>query len=218
MQEFIHGDVVERIVSQFEESTSELLKKNLIQCRWAEGCYFSLTEHTKQLLFDDDCIFGLLDDECVVVAERDDGQSDSLTAQPDKEVFYFWRDIEDILLYRSNYEINYGEMEREFMKLVQSCQHIDCCKRLTEQNLNCIDFVFLVVLCSKYIDCMWENQPLNTYYNLVPFQCIDLIVRQFKDKTSDLLLKDLVRMSDDFATVSLTDNAKNLFVDPELMI
>ena len=217
-RDFIHGDVVERIVSQFEESTSELLKKNLIQCRWDEGCNFSLTEHTKQLLFDDDCIFGLLDDECVVVAERDDGQSDSLTAQPDKEVFYFWRDIEDILLYRSNYEINYGEMEREFMKLVQSCQHIDCCKRLTELNLNCIDFVFLVVLCSKYIDCQWEDQPLNTYYNLVPFRCIDLIVRQFKDKTSDLLLKDLVRMSDDFATVSLTDNAKNLFVDPELMI
>ena len=65
---------------------------------------------------------------------------------------------------------------------------------------------------------MWEDQPLNMYYNLVPFQCVDLIVRQFKDKTSDLLSNNLVRMSDDFATVSLTDNAKNLFVDPELMI
>ena len=56
------------------------------------------------------------------------------------------------------------------------------------------------------------------YYNLVPFQCIDLIVRQFKDKTSDLFSNDLVRMSDDFTTVSLTDKAKNLFVNPELMI
>ena len=217
-RDVIHGDVVERIVSQFEESTSELLKKNLIQCRWDEGCNFSLTEHTKQLLFDDDCIFGLLDDDCAVAEENDDKQTDLTAAQLDKEVVYFWRDIEDLLLYRSNYEINYGEMEREFMNLVQSCQHIDCCKRLTELNLNCIDFVFLVVLCSKYIDCMWENKPLNMYYNLVPFQCIDLIVRQFKDKTSDLLRKDLVRMSNDFATVSLTDNAKNLFVDPELMI
>lgn len=160
----------------------------------------------------------MLDDDCAVAEENDDKQTDLTAAQLDKEVVYFWRDIEDLLLYRSNYEINYGEMEREFMNLVQSCQHIDCCKRLTELNLNCIDFVFLVVLCSKYIDCMWENKPLNMYYNLVPFQCIDLIVRQFKDKTSDLLRKDLVRMSNDFATVSLTDNAKNLFVDPELMI
>lgn len=215
---FAYWDVVEKIVSEFQDRTSELQTKNLIQDRWDDHCYFSLTEHAKQLLFDGDPIFGLLDEDSAVAAEIDDEQYDSLTTRADKDAVYFWRSIEDTLQYRSNYSIGYGEMESQLMNLLQSCQHIDCCKRLTELNLNCIDFVFLVVLCSKYIDCQWEDRPLEMYYNIIPFQCIDLIVRQFKDKTSDLLRNDLVRMSDDFATVSLTDNAKNLFVDPELMI
>ncbi len=213
---FIHGNVVERIVSQFEDKTSELLKKNLVQARWDNGCCFSLTEYAMQLLFDGDPIFGLLDDDCAVAAEKDEEQTDSPTAQPDKDVVYFWGDIEDLLLHRSNYNVGYGEMERELMMMVQSCQHIDCCKRLTELKLNCVDFVFLVVLCSKYIECKWEDKSLEMYSDLVTPYCVNLIVRQFKENTSDLLRKDLVRMSDDFSIVSLTDNAKKLFVDPEL--
>lgn len=108
-------------------------------------------------------------------------------------------------------------MEREIMRMVYSCQHLDCCKRLVEQNLNCIDFVFLVVLCSKYIDCEWDGQLLSMYSNLVTPQCVSLIVKQFQNKTSDLLRKKLVSMSDNFAMVSLTNHAKRLFIDPKLM-
>lgn len=54
---------------------------------------------------------------------------------------------------------------------------------------------------------------LSKYSDLVTLQCVSLIVRQFQNKTSDLLRKNLVSMSDNFATVSLTNHAKRLFVD-----
>ena len=101
--------------------------------------------------------------------------------------------------------------------MVYSCQHLECCKRLVEQDLNSFDLVFLVVLCSRCIDYEWDVQSLSMYSDLVTPQCVSLIVRQFQDKTSDLLRKKLVSMSDDYATVSLTSHAKRLFIDPKLM-
>lgn len=213
---YFKGDIIEKIAGQMEDKTSELHTKHLIQMTRDEGCFFSLTEHARQLLFDGDRIMGVLDTDCTFTEDNDDECLVCQTTQQDVDVVSFWWDISHILNKRSAYEIRYGEMERKLMKMVKSCQHLDCCKRLTEQNLNCFDFVFLIVLCSVY-DCQWENHSLNVYKDLMPYQCINLIVSQFEDKTSDLLRKNLVRMSDDFTTVSLTDYAKNLFIDPKLM-
>ena len=210
----LRGDVVEKITAQFEDSSSELYKKNLIQIAWKEDCCFCLTEHARQLLFDDDSIFGVLDADSALSAGIED--EDCLVSQPKRQnlrVATFWKKIGELLHQRSIYEIRYGEFEREIMRMVYSCQHLDCCKRLVEQDLNCIDFVFLVVLCSKYIDCEWNGMLLSKYSGLVTLQCVSLIVRQFQNKTSDLLRKNLVSMSDNFATVSLTNHAKRLFVD-----
>ena len=210
----IRGDVVEKITAQFEDSSSELYKKNLIQIAWKEDCCFCLTEHARQLLFDDDSIFGVLDADSALSAGIED--EDCLVSQPKQQnlrVATFWKKIGELLHQRSIYEIRYGEFEREIMRMVYSCQHLDCCKRLVEQDLNCIDLVFLVVLCSKYIDCEWNGMLLSKYSDLVTPQCVSLIVRQFQNKTSDLLRKNLVSISDNFATVSLTNHAKRLFVD-----
>ena len=210
----LRGDVVEKITAQFEDSSSELYKKNLIQIAWKEDCCFCLTEHARQLLFDDDSIFGVLDADSDLSAGIED--EDCLVSQPKQQnlrVATFWKKIGELLHQRSIYEIRYGEFEREIMRMVYNCQHLDCCKRLVEQDLNCIDFVFLVVLCSKYIDCEWNGMLLSKYSDLVTLQCVSLIVRQFQNKTSDLLRKNLVSMSDNFATVSLTNHAKRLFVD-----
>ena len=214
----IRGDVVEKITAQFEDCSSELYKKDLVQITWKDDCYFSLTEHSRQLLFEDDRIFGVLDADCTLPADIED--EDGIVSQTKEQNFrvaIFWKKINQLLHDRSIYEIRYGEMEREIMRMVYSCQHLDCCKRLVEQNLNCIDFVFLVVLCSKYIDCEWDGQLLSMYSNLVTPQCVSLIVKQFQNKTSDLLRKKLVSMSDNFAMVSLTNHAKRLFIDPKLM-
>ena len=212
----IRGDVVEKVTAQFEDCSSELYKKDLIQITWKDDCCFSLTEHARQLLFDDDRIFGVLDADCTLPA--DIGDEDGIvnqTTQQNFRVATFWKKIHQLLYNRSIYEMRYGEMEQEIMSLVYSCQHLDCCKRLVEQNLNCIDLVFLVVLCSKYIDCEWDGKSLSIFSKLVTPQCVSLIVKQFQDNTSDLFRKKLVIMSDNFSTVSMTNHAKRLFINPK---
>lgn len=214
---YIHGDVIEQLAGQLEDRSSAFCTKQLVQVTRGEECCFSLTEHARLLLFDDDRLFGVLDALSTPVAGNEEEYPSSHSTQQDMDVFAFWGSVSDLLHQRSMYEIRYGKMECELMKLVQSGQHLDCCRRLAAQHLNCFDFVFLLVLCSKYIEYEWDGQSLVMYQNVVPFQCIELIVAQCADNTSELLSKDLVRMSDDYATVSLTQHAKNLFVDPELM-
>ena len=214
----LRGDVVERITAQFEDSSSELYKKDLVRMTWKDDGYFSLTEHAQQLLFDGDRLFGVLDAESTFPADIED--EDGLVGQTKQQNFRvatFWRKIYELLQQRSIYEMRYGELEREITRMVYSCQHLECCKRLVEQDLNSFDLVFLVVLCSRCIDYEWDVQSLSMYSDLVTPQCVSLIVRQFQDKTSDLLRKKLVSMSDGYATVSLTSHAKRLFIDPKLM-
>lgn len=212
----IRGDVVEKVTAQFEDCSSELYKKDLIRITWKDDCSFCLTEHAQQLLFDGDRIFGILDADGTLPA--DIGDEDGIVNQTTRQNFRvatFWKKIHQLVHCRSIYEMRYGEMEREIMSLVYSCQHLDCCKRLVEQNLNCIDLVFLVVLCSKYIDCEWDGKSLSLFSDLVTPQCVSMIVKQFQDKTSDLFRKKLVIMSDNFSTVSMTNHAKRLFINPK---
>ena len=102
--------------------------------------------------------------------------------------------------------------------LIANNSHLKCCKHLDELNLDDGDLSLLLFVVSEYLIKGCEELEQDDCRDFIHGDVVERIVRQFKDKTSDLLSNDLVRMSDDFATVSLTDNAKNLFVDPELMI
>lgn len=112
-----------------------------------------------------------------------------------------WEDMWQIIsgkLHDCDYNaLSFTCMVREIKSMFSSCGHIEFCRKLNGLNLTDENLVLLLIVCKCLINDCEEYASTGDYDDIIPRSSCARIVHQFKTKTSELVLKDLLKATDE---------------------
>ena len=92
--------------------------------------------------------------------------------------------------------LSYPLMLGKMKTIMSECQHLDFCKKIISLNLNDADMIMLLIVCNALVNKADDYVTTFDYNKILPHSSCSMIVKQFKNKTSDLVVKDILENVD----------------------
>lgn len=93
--------------------------------------------------------------------------------------------------------LSFPLMVEKVKKIMEGCCHLDFCEKIISLNLNDADMIMLLIVCNALVNKEDDYVTTFDYNKILPHSSCSMIVRQFRDKTSALVLKDILENNDD---------------------
>lgn len=93
--------------------------------------------------------------------------------------------------------LSFPLMVEKVKKIMEGCCHLDFCEKIMSLNLNDADMILLLIVCNALVNKADDYVTTFDYNKILPHSSCSMIVRQFRDKTSALVLKDILENNDD---------------------
>lgn len=108
-----------------------------------------------------------------------------------------WDRITDLLRACEFDNLSFPLMVEKVKKIMEGCCHLDFCEKIMSLNLNDADMIMLLIVCNALVNKEDDYVTTFDYNKILPHSSCSMIVRQFRDKTSALVLKDILENNDD---------------------
>ena len=93
--------------------------------------------------------------------------------------------------------LSFPLMVEKVKKIMEGCCHLDFCEKIMSLNLNDADMILLLIVCNALVNKADDYVTTFDYNKILPHSSCSMIVRQFRDKTSALVLKDILENNDE---------------------
>ena len=107
-----------------------------------------------------------------------------------------WERITNLLHACDFDNLSYPLMLGKMKTMMSECQHLDFCKKIISLNLNDADMIMLLIVCNALVSKEDDYVTTFDYNKILPHSSCSMIVKQFKNKTSDLVVKDILENVD----------------------
>lgn len=107
-----------------------------------------------------------------------------------------WDRITDLLRACEFDNLSFPLMVEKVKKIMEGCCHLDFCKKIISLNLNDADMIMLLIVCNALVNKEDDYVTTFDYNKILPHSSCSMIVKQFKNKTSDLVVKDILENVD----------------------
>lgn len=107
-----------------------------------------------------------------------------------------WERITNLLHACDFDNLSYPLMLGKMKTIMSECQHLDFCKKIISLNLNDADMIMLLIVCNALVNKADDYVTTFDYNKILPHSSCSMIVKQFKNKTSDLVVKDILENVD----------------------
>lgn len=107
-----------------------------------------------------------------------------------------WNRISGLLRACEFDNLSFPLMVEKVKKIMEGCQHLDFCKKIISLNLNDADMIMLLIVCNALVNKEDDYVTTFDYNKILPHSSCSMIVKQFKNKTSDLVVKDILENVD----------------------
>lgn len=107
-----------------------------------------------------------------------------------------WERITNLLHACDFDNLSYPIMLGKMKTMMSECQHLDFCKKIISLNLNDTDMIMLLIVCNALVSKEDDYVTTFDYNKILPHSSCSMIVKQFKNKTSDLVVKDILENVD----------------------
>lgn len=107
-----------------------------------------------------------------------------------------WERITNLLHACDFDNLSYPLMLGKMKTMMSECQHLDFCKKIISLNLNDADMIMLLIVCNALVNKEDDYVTTFDYNKILPHSSCSMIVKQFKNKTSDLVVKDILENVD----------------------
>lgn len=107
-----------------------------------------------------------------------------------------WERITNLLHACDFDNLSYPLMLGKMKTMMSECQHLDFCKKIISLNLNDADMIMLLIVCNALVNKEDDYVTTFDYNKILPHSSCSMIVKQFRDKTSDLVVKDILENVD----------------------
>lgn len=108
-----------------------------------------------------------------------------------------WNRISGLLRACEFDNLSFPLMVEKVKKIMEGCCHLDFCEKIMSLNLNDADMILLLIVCNALVNKEDDYVTTFDYNKILPHSSCSMIVRQFRDKTSALVLKDILENNDD---------------------
>ena len=108
-----------------------------------------------------------------------------------------WNRISGLLRACEFDNLSFPLMVEKVKKIMEGCCHLDFCEKIMSLNLNDADMILLLIVCNALVNKADDYVTTFDYNKILPHSSCSMIVRQFRDKTSALVLKDILENNDD---------------------
>lgn len=108
-----------------------------------------------------------------------------------------WNRISGLLRACEFDNLSFPLMVEKVKKIMEGCCHLDFCEKIMSLNLNDADMILLLIVCNALVNKADDYVTTFDYNKILPHSSCSMIVRQFRDKTSALVLKDILETNDD---------------------
>ena len=92
--------------------------------------------------------------------------------------------------------LSFPLMVEKVKKIMEGCCHLDFCEKIMSLNLNDADMIMLLIVCNALVNKADDYVTTFDYNKILPHSSCSMIVKQFKNKTSDLVVKDILENVD----------------------
>lgn len=107
-----------------------------------------------------------------------------------------WNRITDLLRACEFDNLSFPLMVEKVKKIMEGCCHLDFCEKIMSLNLNDADMIMLLIVCNALVNKEDDYVTTFDYNKILPHSSCSMIVKQFKNKTSDLVVKDILENVD----------------------
>lgn len=107
-----------------------------------------------------------------------------------------WNRILELLRACEFDNLSFPLMVEKVKKIMEGCCHLDFCKKIISLNLNDADMILLLIVCNALVNKEDDYVTTFDYNKILPQSSCSMIVKQFRDKTSDLVVKDILENVD----------------------
>lgn len=107
-----------------------------------------------------------------------------------------WDRITDLLRACEFNNLSFPLMVEKVKKIMEGCCHLDFCEKIMSLNLNDADMILLLIVCNALVNKADDYVTTFDYNKILPHSSCSMIVKQFKNKTSDLVVKDILENVD----------------------
>lgn len=107
-----------------------------------------------------------------------------------------WNRILELLRACEFDNLSFPLMVEKVKKIMEGCCHLDFCKKIISLNLNDADMIMLLIVCNALVNKEDDYVTTFDYNKILPHCSCSMIVKQFKNKTSDLVVKDILENVD----------------------
>ena len=107
-----------------------------------------------------------------------------------------WDRITDLLRACEFDNLSFPLMVEKVKKIMEGCCHLDFCEKIMSLNLNDADMILLLIVCNALVNKADDYVTTFDYNKILPHSSCSMIVKQFKNKTSDLVVKDILENVD----------------------
>lgn len=107
-----------------------------------------------------------------------------------------WNRILELLHACEFDNLSFPLMVEKVKKIMEGCCHLDFCKKIISLNLNDADMIMLLIVCNALVNKEDDYVTTFDYNKILPHSSCSMIVKQFKNKTSDLVVKDILENVD----------------------
>lgn len=108
-----------------------------------------------------------------------------------------WNRVSGLLRACEFDNLSFPLMVEKVKKIMEGCCHLDFCEKIMSLNLNDADMILLLIVCNALVNKADDYVTTFDYNKILPHSSCSMIVRQFRDKTSALVLKDILENNDD---------------------
>lgn len=107
-----------------------------------------------------------------------------------------WNRVSGLLRACEFDNLSFPLMVEKVKKIMEGCCHLDFCEKIMSLNLNDADMILLLIVCNALVNKADDYVTTFDYNKILPHSSCSMIVRQFRDKTSDLVVKDILENVD----------------------
>lgn len=107
-----------------------------------------------------------------------------------------WNRILELLRACEFDNLSFPLMVEKVKKIMEGCCHLDFCEKIMSLNLNDADMIMLLIVCNALVNKEDDYVTTFDYNKILPHSSCSMIVKQFKNKTSDLVVKDILENVD----------------------
>lgn len=107
-----------------------------------------------------------------------------------------WERITNLLHACEFDNLSFPLMVEKVKKIMEGCCHLDFCEKIMSLNLNDADMIMLLIVCNALVSKEDDYVTTFDYNKILPHSSCSMIVKQFKNKTSDLVVKDILENVD----------------------